>query len=140
MTTQNLGLMKAINAKMGYLNHRQRIIASNIANADTPNYKPKDVSKIDFSDVLDKIDAKKDGINVTLNKTNGSHMTISGASNFDDPEAKIQKKGLYEVSPTGNAVVIEQQLIKSNEVVVDHNFMSGLYKKQLSMMRVVLAK
>ena len=140
MTTQNLGLMKAINAKMGYLNHRQRIIADNIANADTPGYKPKDVSKIDFSSVLDKVDAQQGGMNVSIGRTDSAHMTISGGSNLDDPKAKEQKKGLYEVSPTGNAVIMEQQLIKSNEVVVDHNFMSGLYKKQLTMMRVVLAK
>ncbi len=137
MPTQNLGLMKALNAKMAYLNHRQSIIAQNIANADTPNYKARDLTKMDFGNVLKELDSKGK-MQVRIDSTNGMHM--SGSGGLRDAKAKEQKEGLYEVSPTGNAVIMEQQLIKSNEVVIDYNLMSGLYKKQMSMMRTVLTK
>ena len=43
MTTQDIGLFKALGAKMDYLGQRQRVIAQNVANADTPNYRPNDL-------------------------------------------------------------------------------------------------
>lgn len=138
MTTQNLGLMKALNAKMAYLNHRQRIVSQNIANSDTPGYQPKDLTKIDFSKVLKNVESsgKKQ---IHIETSNNMHLS-GGSDALKSGQAKQQKKGLYEVSPSGNAVIMEQQLIKSNEIVVDYNMMSGLYKKQMGMMRMVLQK
>jgi flagellar basal-body rod protein FlgB len=41
MTLQNIPLIKAMGAKMMYLEKRQAVLAQNIANADTPNYRAK---------------------------------------------------------------------------------------------------
>lgn len=138
MIMENLGLMKALNAKMGYLNHRQRVISQNIANADTPGYQAKDLSEIDFGSLLDKVSSTKKKINVRIDSTNEMHMPAPGATHGG--EAKEQRKGLYEVSPSGNAVVMEQQLINSNRTMIDYNMMSNIYKKQLSMMKTAIRK
>ena len=52
MSTQEIGLLKAIGAKLDYLGQRHKVIAENIANADTPGYKPKDLTPVDFGSVL----------------------------------------------------------------------------------------
>lgn len=52
MSIQNVPLFKAIGAKMQYLDKRQAVLSQNIANADTPNYQPKDLTKVDFGRVL----------------------------------------------------------------------------------------
>ncbi|MDP7142886.1 MAG: flagellar basal body protein, partial [Alphaproteobacteria bacterium] len=58
MTIDNIGLFQGLSAKMRYLNQRQTVISQNIANADTPNYKPQDLKPIDFGAVLESAQGK----------------------------------------------------------------------------------
>jgi flagellar basal-body rod protein FlgB len=135
MTTENIGLMKALGAKMGYLNHRQRVISQNIANADTPGYRPKDLTPMDFGSVLKKVEQ---GGRMSV-KLEGSHSSHLGDPSSIGNSAKAKKhKDLYEVAPAGNAVILEQQLIKSNKTVIDYNMMTGIYQKQIGMMKTAI--
>ena len=43
MTTDNLTLMQATIQKMRWNEVRQKVLSQNIANADTPGYKPQDI-------------------------------------------------------------------------------------------------
>ena len=43
MSGQDIALFKAIGAKLDYLSQRHKVIAENIANADTPGYRPRDL-------------------------------------------------------------------------------------------------
>ena len=56
--------------------YRQQVLASNIANADTPNYKAKD---IDFSKVLRAAQGAAAG-GVALEKTHAGHLGGAGGS------------------------------------------------------------
>jgi flagellar basal-body rod protein FlgB len=132
MTIQDLGLLRGIGAKMDYLNQRQSVIAQNIANADTPGYRPKDMEKEDFSTVLGSLGGGK---NVTVVSTNDKHLpNAQGALSAD---AEKQKK-VYEVAPVGNSVIIEEQLMHSGQTMTDYNMMLNLYQKQVSMFRIAL--
>ena len=53
---------------------RQQILASNIANADTPNYKARD---IDFAKTLQNALSGSDGSSVGLSKTASAHLDSS---------------------------------------------------------------
>lgn len=133
MTIQDIGLFKAIGAKMNYLNQRQGVIAQNIANSDTPGYRPRDLEKVDFSHFLK---TAKDGVKpVSVERTDAQHLAIGGdAHNVD---TKKQKK-TYEVSPSGNAVIMEEQLFNSNQNMMDYNLMLNVYQKQIGMFRIAL--
>lgn len=132
MSTQTLGLMKALGAKMDYLNQRQRVIAQNISNADTPGYKPQDLVKVDFGDVLKKV-TKSNAVHIE--RTAALHITPNG--DVDDPKERKMKK-VYDVAPAGNAVVMEEQMINSQSTVSDYNLMTSLYQKNVSMMKMAL--
>ena len=58
--------------------YRQQLLASNIANADTPNYKAQD---IDFKHVLQAAKSQADA-GVTLQKTNAGHLDPVGGSSM----------------------------------------------------------
>ncbi len=136
MTTESLALFKAIGAKMDFLNQRQRIIAQNVSNSDTPSYKPQDLVPVDFNKVLKDV-TKSGGVpNVSVETTNSGHMTVGG---IDDPKAKKQKE-TYEVAPAGNAVIMEEQLIKAGQTVMDYNLMTNLYQKNMGMIRTALGR
>lgn len=139
MTTQNLALFKGIGAKMEYLNHRQRVIAQNVANSDTPGYRPHDLSEVNFDSILKQIENKTrtPSTSVRLETTQKGHMPPGG----ELLEANEKKqRHTYEVTPVGNAVVIEEQLIKSQETIMDYNLMSNLYKKQVGMIFTALGR
>ncbi len=138
MTIQDIGLFQALGAKMDYLNQRQGVIAQNVANADTPGYKPKDLTPVDFSSMLGSVSAGS-GISmssVNINKTDEQHLGLAGAGNVD-AKARAQKD-TYEVAPAGNAVVIEEQLVNSSQNMMDYSLMLNIYQKQVGMLRTAL--
>jgi len=138
MTTENLALFKAIGAKMDYLNQRQRVIAQNVSNADTPHYRPQDIKEADFGKVLKNITQSKDGVpNVSLDTTNGAHLPTPGEINQNDPR---KQKHTYEVAPVGNAVVMEEQLIMAGQTVMDYNMMTNLLQKQTGLIKTALGR
>ena len=61
---------------------RMALLAQNIANADTPNYKARDV---EFSGVLADATGKMKVPPVTLARTNPAHLPASGASTSASP-------------------------------------------------------
>lgn len=132
MTTQNPGLLQALNAKMSYLDQRQKVLAQNIANANTPDYKPKDLTKVDFSTVMKGLTK---GNVLSPQTTDPMHMP--SPSDIDDAQSKQMKK-TYDVVPTGNAVIMEEQMVRSAETVTDFNLMTTLYQKNINMIRIAL--
>ena len=143
MTIENIALFKGIDAKMDYLNQRQKVIAQNIANGDTPGYKPKDLIQPDFSKVLKSVEAGKAGVRslppVGIASTSGNHVTLGGRGRDGYGNAK-EVRSSYEVAPGGNAVILEEQLIKSGKTVADYNLMSNLLKKQVGMLRTAIGR
>lgn len=134
MTTQNIGLFKAIGSKMNYLDQRQRVIAQNIANADTPRYQPKDLLPVDFGTVLKKVSS---GPNLRPETTNAMHMPAP--NQIADPQNKPQRK-VYEEAPVGNAVILEEQMVRSAKNQADYNLMTGLYQKNVNMLRTAIGR
>ena len=132
MTTQNIGLFKALNAKMQYLDTRQKVLAQNVANADTPHYVPKDLSKVDFGRVLQSV--TKDN-QVRVDTTNDMHMPPP--NQIDDPKNRSAKL-VYEVAPDGNEVSLEEQMVKSSQNTMDYNLMTTLYQKNVNLIKTAL--
>ena len=121
-------------AKMIYLDQRQGVLAQNIANADTPGYRPQDLTKVDFGKVLEKVTGKQQ---VSLTTTNAGHTTGAGeAANAKDRKDRVN----YEVAPDGNAVILEEQMIKANQTMMDYSLLSNLMTKQSSMYRLALGR
>lgn len=132
MTTQNIGLFKALAAKMDYLNQRQRVISQNIANSDTPDFKPMDLKKVDFGTVLK--DVTESG-GVQMVSTNKMHMPMAGEI---ESAKEGKQKTTYEVAPDKNAVIMEEQLIKAGQTMMDYNLMTSLYQKQVRMIQTAI--
>lgn len=136
MTTENIALFRALGAKMDYLNQRQRLISQNIANSDTPDYRPQDLKPADFGSVLKGVTGDK-GSTVRLETTDAHHMPPP--NQVPDPKAAKQKT-TYEIAPAGNAVIMEEQLLHSNQTVMDYNLMTSLYQKNVGLIKTALGR
>lgn len=139
MQTKDLRLFQALAHKMDWLEHRQTVLAENIANADTPDYRPRDLTPLNFDDMLRATASRQSLVtSPSVAKTDSAHLSLNGSvsGNARSKESKLT----YEVAPAGNSVVLEEQLIKANEVASDHRLVTNLYQKQVSLLRTALGK
>ena len=119
-----LYLMELASSQAKWLELRQSTIATNVANANTPGYKARDVEP--FNKVLD-------GMPVRLATTAPSHMQISAAESDTRATAK---KDSWEVVHSGNSVSLEQEMIKGSDVSRDYSMNSAIVR---SFHRMVLS-
>ena len=132
MDLTNLTVFKAVTGRMNWLSRRQEVLAQNIANADTPGYVPSDLKEQDFSTYLPgKITTAR------LVHTDPQHINPQAIDRPPNPE---KKKDVYEMSPSGNAVVLEEQLMNINAVQSDYRLATNLYAKHIAMIRTALGR
>ncbi|MDH5189367.1 MAG: flagellar basal body rod protein FlgB [Rhodospirillaceae bacterium] len=124
------GLMKG---KLKWLSQRQEVLAQNVANSDTPGYKPRDLKAFSFKEMVNTPQNK-------INMTAVDPLHLQGRRQRIGVAGEIQDARNYETSPDGNAVVLEEQMAKIGETQIDHRMITELYKKQISMIKTALGK
>ena len=134
MELTNLPVFGLIRQRMNWLNQRQEVIAQNVANADTPDYPSRDLKAFDFKNVIRQNRPKTQRVAVNLTKP--THIPGSQGQN-SSPFKEIDARRPYETAPDGNQVVLEEQMIKMNETVTNHNLITQIYRKQLAMIKTV---
>lgn len=136
MEFNSVPIMQMMAKKMSWLSRRTEIIAQNVSNADTPNYKARDLKPVNFRDLVDR-EAGPRGI--SLRVTNARH--ISGSSmtttlKFDNQNAP----DTFETSIDGNDVSLEQQLTRLGQNQLTYQVTTNLYRKHLDLFRMALGR
>lgn len=132
MSLKGTVLMSMVTDKMSWLTQRQRVLSQNVANADTPDYKAKDLRALDFRESL-----RATQRNVPLRQTSPMHVTASTAK---DAFQLQNNRSPYEISPDGNRVVLEEQMFKLNETQNDYQLATRLFRKYGQMYKVALGR
>lgn len=99
--------------QLNFRAERQKVISSNLANVNTPNYKTKDLV---FDEQLNL--ATKNSLQ--MSQTNNKHMrNIDPTSNLSNPRL-LEVKGLQEQND-GNNVNLDAQISEQskNKVIID---------------------
>ena len=130
MDLGKIPLLSMLTQRMAWLGQRQQTLAHNIANADTPGYKPRDVRPPDFLSL-----AAGEARRLDLAATDGRHLTGGSRAPTFREEIQDHTSG---TNLQGNAVVIEDQLTKVAETVMEHQLMTTLYRKHVKMIRTAL--
>jgi flagellar basal-body rod protein FlgB len=99
-----------------WLAARQTTISGNVANANTPGYRARDVEP--FADVLDKT-------KLVMAATNGGHI---GTSPTRAEATKVKKSESWDTVYSKNSVSLEQELIKAGEVNRQHTLNTTIVK------------
>ena len=131
MDLNKLDIFRLTNSKMGWLSERQTVLAQNIANADTPGYKAKDLKVPDFSSMV------KTGRDIPVLKTSKGHF-MGTISRGDFRTIQEKSRDVYEMNPNDNGVIMEEQLIKVNDSNMNYKLVANIYKKNLSMFKIAL--
>jgi len=132
MDLNKLPLFSLMNRRMGWLAQRQHVLAQNIANADTPAFKPLDLSKESFRRMLEPMQAR-----VSMQQTSASHLMPTRRAT---PFRSDVDKDTYETALAGNSVVIEEQLMKVSETQGAYKLATNLYRKHVSMFKAAIGR
>jgi flagellar basal-body rod protein FlgB len=135
MTMTDLPVLQALKGKLRFHETRQKVLAENVANAETPGYTARDIKAPDFFRVA--VDGEADaGVSTVL--TNPMH--IAGPSIGNGTPFRPEKVGGYDVTPDGNAVSLEDQMMKVTSNQMDFQTVTSLYQRSLGLLKTAVGK
>ena len=126
---QNLTLFRIAHAMASHAGTRQAVIAQNIANADTPGYRPMDV--VLFRDLV------TGAVGSGMRATRAGHLNAGGSA--ADPRL-VTASATGQTSPNGNGVSIEEQMLNAVEAKRQHDRALAIYKSTLGILRTSLGR
>ena len=134
MDLKTIPLFKAMMSRMAWLTERQQVLAQNVANADTPNFKPRDLVEPKF----DRNGSSAPGSMGTLPmmRTSGSHIAAAGATQSFTQNGN----GSFQTRPAGNAVNLEDQMLKVSANQMDYAAATSLYSRSLGLLKTAIGK
>ncbi|SMY08237.1 FlgB family protein [Flavimaricola marinus] len=125
---KNLDLFQVSSQMARHAGSRQAIVATNIANADTPGYQARAIASF-----TDSYSAAETG---RMRATRPGHI---GAANNSPAIARAETSGA-EPSPNGNTVSIEQEMLNAVNIEREHSRALAIYKHALTVMRTSLGR
>jgi flagellar basal-body rod protein FlgB len=132
MDLQKMHVFHAAQKKMDWIAQRQKVLSQNVANANTPNYQPKDLKSLKFQDLL----APKTTPQLQMSATANTHL--KGTIPEKGPYNEKTEQKTFETSITGNGVVIEEQMQKIGQNRGQYELTTSLYKKNLNLFKTAL--
>jgi flagellar basal-body rod protein FlgB len=124
-----IDVFRITGARMHNLAARQNVLAQNIANADTPHYRARDVKPFQFDSAL----LRTQGGVAPLRLAGGQAGHISGSRNGTTLVADNAKS--YGEDPDGNTVDLEEQMVKQADVAKNYDLATLVYKRSAALLR-----
>jgi flagellar basal-body rod protein FlgB len=139
---ENLALLNGLTQKMEYLQVRQRVIAQNLTQANTPGYKAHDVAKPDFAKTLSTYESNikplARGEHLSISQTSDGHFTHRQLIDRREEGNKMRKT--YDVTPSENSVNIEEQMMSASQTAIDYQLISNIYDKNMGLLRAAMSR
>ena len=129
MDADQIGLFALADRRLAYLNERQMLLAKDIANASTPNWRDQDLKP--FAATLGSLAAAAEPV-----QTSPLHMLgMSGGALQSDHSLRPSEK-----APDGNAVSLQDDMVKMAGTDEAHELVTNLYKSYLGMFGTALGR
>ena len=135
MAINDLPILSALRTKMQWHQERQRVLAENVSNANTPNFRPTDL-------VEPKFDGKGGDVSggmgtLGMMRTSASHIgAIGGGPSFRGDGGRSG----FLTKPAGNAVNLEDQMLKVSANQMDYAAATSLYTRSLGLLKTAIGK
>ena len=134
MSINDLPVLSALRTKMQWHQERQRVLAENISNSDTPNFKPRDLLEPQFDGVGASIGGSMGSLAMMRTST-GHIVPAGGGETFAQ-----QSRGGFHTRPAGNAVNLEDQMLKVSANQMDYAAATSLYSRSLGLLKTAIGK
>jgi flagellar basal-body rod protein FlgB len=125
-----LPLFSMLKTRMHWYQARQKLLSENVANADTPKFKPHDLRPPVMPGQNGTLSS------VSIERTNPAHLSLAAfGGEFDGKDARR-----FEATPSGNAVVLEDEMAKSAQNQADYQMAATLYARGLSLLKTAVGR
>lgn len=135
MNLADIPLFSMLRGRLGYLSERQKVIAQNVANADTARYAAEDLKPFSFDARVNMAKAGQAGGAQAMAATQAGHMSPRSA-----PRSSAQWKSVKtpdsETTLNGNSVVLEEEMIKMGDARLQYDAAISFYQKSLNLLRL----
>jgi flagellar basal-body rod protein FlgB len=135
MAINDLPILSALRTKMQWHQERQRVLAENVSNANTPNFKPTDLVEPKFDNKGTDIGGGMGSLGMM--RTSATHIgAIGGGPSFRGDAGR----GGFLTKPAGNAVNLEDQMLKVSANQMDYAAATSLYTRSLGLLKTAIGK
>jgi flagellar basal-body rod protein FlgB len=130
MPISDIPILSMLRERMEWHQERQQVLAENVANADTPGYRARDLAPPDFAHQLR-------AASLSLERTNTAHIEGEGGggSTF-----ATDNGGRFEVRPRGNTVTHEDEMMKAASNQMDYEAVTSLYTHSLALIKLAIGR
>ena len=129
MDPTRTGPIALAETRMRWLDARQRVLSQNVANADTPGYRPSDLRP--FQETLGRAQNA-----AAMRQTNPQHL--AGAHGAG-PQAQRERRPV-ERSIDGNGVALDREALRIADTETAHQLAVGLHRRYVGMFRTALGR
>jgi flagellar basal-body rod protein FlgB len=128
MPISEIPIFSMLRTRMQWHQERQQLLAENVSNANTPNFKPRDLAPPDF-------ERAQPAAALGVTRTSAAHLAgaSTGPSQF-----QLDRKAAFEVRPAGNAVSLEDEMLKVAANQMDYQTATALYSRGLGLIKTAL--
>ena len=135
MAINDLPILSALRTKMQWHQERQRVLAENVSNANTPNFRPSDLVEPKFDNKGANVGGAMGSLGMM--RTSSTHIGVSGgAPSFRGDGGKSG----FLTKPAGNAVNLEDQMLKVSANQMDYAAATSLYSRSLGLLKTAIGK
>ena len=148
MNLDEIPLMGILKSRLTYISQREKLIAQNVANTDTPGYAPHDLKAF-------TVPGNASGSGLAMTQPSGSGGGGSGfamvqpiATNPAHLQGAVSSAGPLksiktsdsETTLDGNKVMLEDEMAKMTTSRMDYEAAIGFYQKSIAMLRLAARK
>lgn len=133
MGLTNISLFSALAEKMKWHQTRQGLLAENVANAETPGYKGRDLKAYGFEEHMNKLSVAT----VSTTATNPGHIVKAGG---DGDAFGSRQLNNFEITPEGNGVTLEDEMMKVSTNQMDYQAVTAIYSRSVRILKVALGR
>jgi flagellar basal-body rod protein FlgB len=135
MAINDLPMLSALRTKMQWHQERQRVLAENVSNANTPNFKPSELVEPKFDNKGANVGGAMGSLGMM--RTSATHISVAGGGPSFRGDGG---KSAFLTKPAGNSVNLEEQMLKVSANQMDYAAATSLYTRSLGLLKTAIGK
>ena len=128
-----MSLLTALTEKMKWHQARQSLLAENVANSETPGYRGRDLQAFGFDEHMRNLSTATMATAVTQ----PGHISAMGT---DADGFGARASSGFEITPEGNNVSLEDEMMKVTANQMDYQTITSLYTRSLKLIKTALGR
>ncbi|MGG7566697.1 FlgB family protein [Rhodovulum sp. DZ06] len=135
---QGIDILKLANGLAAHAGRRQSVISENVANADTPGYRARDLTPFEQTFAAQQARGESPGPSFVPRATRAGHFRPDAESVAGVSAETRHITAVGAASPNGNTVSLEDQIGRAAETKIQHDLALGVWRSAMNIMRASL--